>query len=346
LDAKLMVATDRADVKKLIKEDARDVVVMTMETAQSPAGRIINPLLLASAHFGSWKALNFLLAREDARRPPMMIPTQEFLGLLSNDDMGRIAASAVGGDEEEGIDVHEPAPPAVAGPLLKGVTPDGDTALHVVASHGDGKDFLEYARIICERGRHFLFAKNYMGDTPLHCAVRAGHSKIVSCLIALAEHEGADSKLKLLRMENERHETALHDAVRIEDGRVLRVKDRPALLTEDAVPASDADGAAEEKNMVKLLMDADPELANYPAEGISPLCLAILMEKDTIAIALYKKSGGGNLSYSGPDGQNALHGAVLRATNTGTHYMCEICSSLKLGKSIELAKLDKFNLVI
>uniref|UniRef100_K3ZEX5 PGG domain-containing protein n=1 Tax=Setaria italica TaxID=4555 RepID=K3ZEX5_SETIT len=267
-----MVVVTAATSKKPSKED------------QFPAGRI-NPLLLASACVGSWKALNFLLEREDAKKAPMVAPTQEFLELLAGGSgtKGRIAVSAAG-DVEEGVD-HEPAPPA-AGALLKGVTPDGDTALHAVASNGDnGDDFLKCAGIICDRDRDLLFAKNHMGDTPLHCAVRSGSSKMVSRLIALAEHEGAEGKLKLLRMENERHETALHEAVRIED----------------------------EKNMVRLLMGSDPELANYPAKGISPLCLAILLEKDTIAVTLYKKSGG-NLSYSGPDGQNALHVAVLGAT--------------------------------
>jgi hypothetical protein len=290
--------------------DAPTVAMDAEEDDESPAG-CINPLLLASAHFGSWKALNFLLEREDAGRPPMLIPTQEFLNLLDGGSsaMGRTVMSA-GGDEEEGAD-HEPALPA-AGALLKGVTPDGDTALHVVAGNrDDGGDFLEYAGIICDRDRDLLFAQNRMGDTPLHCAVRAGSSKMVSHLIALVGREGADSKLKLLRMENERHETALHDAVRIEDGRVLCVMDRQALLTDAD------DGVAEEKDMVKLLMRADPELANYPAQGISPLCLAILLEKDTIAVTLYKKSGG-NLSYSGPHGQNVLHVAVLRATSTNT----------------------------
>ncbi|CAL4906296.1 unnamed protein product [Urochloa decumbens] len=319
MDAKLMVATDRGEVNKLkdlvSKEDVMAMVVVTATSKkpskddQPPAG-CINPLLLASARVGSWKALNFLLDREDAKKPPMMTPTQEFLQLLA----GRIAVPA-DSDVEKGVD-HEPAVPAEGAPLLKGVTPDGDTALHVVAGSGDdGDDFSKYAGIICDRDRDkdILFAKNNMGDTPLHSAVRAGSSKMVSHLIALA---GRDSKLKLLRMENKRHETALHEAVRIEDGRILKVKDRrrPSL---DAVPATDEDSKSppEEKNLVKLLMDADPELANHPAQGISPLYLAILLEKDTTAVTLYEKSGG-NLSYSGPDGQNALHVAVLRATNT------------------------------
>lgn len=147
---------------------------------------------------------------------------------------------------------------------------------------------------------------------------------MVSRLIALAEHEGAEGKLKLLRMENERHETALHEAVRIEDGRILDDQETLyAVLTDEDIRSpghkgdADGGGAPEEKNMVRLLMGSDPELANYPAKGISPLCLAILLEKDTIAVTLYKKSGG-NLSYSGPDGQNALHVAVLGATSTNT----------------------------
>ncbi|KAF8776480.1 hypothetical protein HU200_003185 [Digitaria exilis] len=107
---------------------------------------------------------------------------------------------------------------------------------------------------------------------------------MVSHLIALAGREGADRKLELLRMANKCHETALHEAVR-----------------------------AEEKSMVKLLMDAYPGLANYPVNGISPLYLAISLRKDTIAVTLYKMSGG-NLSYSGQEGQNALHAAVLLAT--------------------------------
>ncbi|CAL4898925.1 unnamed protein product [Urochloa decumbens] len=336
MDAKLMMATDRGEVNKLkdlvSKEDAMAMVVVMAATSKKPskedqssAGRTINPLLLASACVGSWKALNFLLAREDARRPPMVTPTQEFLELLGGGSgaMGRASVSAAAGDVEEGFNQDPPAPSA-AGALLKGVTSDGDTALHAVAGSGDdGDDFLEYAAIICDRDRDLLFAKNHMGDTPLHCAVRAGRYKMVSHLIDLA---GCDSKL-LLRMDNERHETALHEAIRIEDGRILDVKEYRLAVLLGAVPGSDDDGdgapgekniffaRTKEMNMVRLLMGADPELANHPAQGISPLYLAILLEKDTIAVTLQIKSAG-NLSYSGPHGQNALHVAVLRATNT------------------------------
>jgi hypothetical protein len=117
-------------------------------------------------------------------------------------------------------------------------------------------------------------------------------------------------------MQNKRHETALHEAVRIEDGRIMEYDDRKASV--DADPAEEekkdnADCAPEERTIVKLLLGADPELANYPEDGISLFYLAILLEKSTIALTLYDMSGG-NLSYSGADGQNALHVALLRDT--------------------------------
>lgn len=296
MDAKLMVATDSGDVNKLKellkKEDAMAMVVVTATSKkpskddQSRSGDI-DPMLLGSACEGSLKDLNDLL-----KKPP--IPEyQESLR-----------------DAEEGVD-HQPA----AGAFLKGITPDGDTVLHVVASHGDDPDFLNYAAIIHDRDRRLLFTKNHKGDTPLHCAARSGMYKMVSHLIELA----ADRKVELLREVNHRQETALHEAVRFEDSKTLGRKER-ALLDADTTKEKEEKiikyvNENKSPEIVKLLMDADTELAHYPADGISPMYLAILIEKDTIALTLYVKSCG-KLSYSGPDGQNALHAAVLRATNT------------------------------
>ena len=146
---------------------------------------------------------------------------------------------------------------------------------------------------------------------------------MVSHLVALAQgdDDGAGDRLReLVRTENGCKQTALHEAVRFEDGRFLGLKERRSLLgaTDTAGEKrnkDDAAGAPEEKNIVKLLMGAAPELANYPADGVSPLYLAILLGKSTIALILYDKSGG-NLSYSGANGQNALHVAVLRDRGT------------------------------
>ena len=154
------------------------------------------------------------------------------------------------------------------------------------------------ATIILEKDADLLFDKvNLKTDTPLHCAARAGKSEMVFHLIDLAidfgRSKGVDGEKivkDLLRKENDSKETALHEAVRAGDNQ-----------------------------MVTLLMTYDPELATFPKEGTSPLYLSVLLEKDIIAKTLYGMSQGNVLSYSGPDGQNALHVAVLRSK--GNHQV-------------------------
>uniref|UniRef100_A0ACD5TYD7 Uncharacterized protein n=1 Tax=Avena sativa TaxID=4498 RepID=A0ACD5TYD7_AVESA len=162
------------------------------------------------------------------------------------------------------------------------VTAEGDTALHAVASNGESVEFLECAKIIFQKADELMFAPNRKGDTPMHCAARAGRSKMVSSLIELA---GSRNRLQeLLRKENGLKETALHDAVRIGND-----------------------------SIVKSLLKADRDLANYPKEGTSPLYLAIYLENIDIARILHDMSYG-NLSYCGPHGQNALHAATFGGT--------------------------------
>uniref|UniRef100_R7W4S1 Uncharacterized protein n=1 Tax=Aegilops tauschii TaxID=37682 RepID=R7W4S1_AEGTA len=237
----------------------------------------INPLLLASTSVGSWTALNYLLSKEDKQASPMVQPTQVFLDLLvgyptSNSTKGRFTVQQASEDVENVVD--QPAS-TTAGLLLNGVTAEGDTALHVVASHGDDKKFLKCAIIIFKRDQDLLFAVNNKGDTPLHCAARAGCNRF---------HE-------FLRKENVLKETALHDAVRIGN-----------------------------QDIVEGLLKADPDLANYPKEGTSPLYLAISLQRYSIARTLHDKSNG-NLSYSGPHGQNALHAATFRTIGITKHIL-------------------------
>uniref|UniRef100_A0ACD5TQN3 Uncharacterized protein n=1 Tax=Avena sativa TaxID=4498 RepID=A0ACD5TQN3_AVESA len=160
--------------------------------------------------------------------------------------------------------------------------------LHVVASSGDGPNFLESARLVYGKASHLLDACNAKGDTPVHSAARAGMVEMVSQLIRLARDEGGGDRVKaVLRKQNQQGETALHDALRLADRRTVEA-------------------------MVGRLTAADDQLARVPpADGASPLYLAILMGHDDIAEQLHHKDEG--LSYSGPDGQNALHAAVLRS---------------------------------
>ncbi|XP_062193522.1 protein ACCELERATED CELL DEATH 6-like [Phragmites australis] len=239
----------------------------------------MHPLLLAAASKGNWEELNYLLNGEDAQGQPTMMPSQEFLDQRATYNLGQRATA----DVEEGAMVLAPS----AASLLEGVTVEGDTALHVVAARGEGRKFLKCADLIHGMDKRFLFEPNKKGDTPLHCAARAGKSQMISHLIGLARREQGGDKIvqDLLRKENKSNETALHEAVRI--GNI---------------------------DLVELLLLADSKLAMFPKEGMSPLYLAILLEKDAIARILHDMSEDNDLSYSGPCGQNALHAAVLRQT--------------------------------
>jgi hypothetical protein len=112
------------------------------------------------------------------------------------------------------------------------------------------------------------------------------------------------------------------------------------LFGADGAPAEERISAfvdqqeASSAGIVKLLMGCDPQLAtHHPADGISPLYLAILLDKSSIAPTLYSMSSG-NLSYSGADGQNALHVALLRHRDTGNPLNASIFSVLFLAKYI------------
>ncbi|KAM0877185.1 hypothetical protein ACQ4PT_035680 [Festuca glaucescens] len=173
------------------------------------------------------------------------------------------------------------------GTVSSAAAAERDSLLHVVASRGDGEEFLKSASVIHGKARHLLDARNKNGDTPLHRAARARHRGMVAHLMFLArsQNRGGDvnEKVKaILRVQNKRGETALHDAVRSGDG-----------------------------DMITLLMAEDPQLARVPlTEGASPLYLAVELGHDDIAQQLYEKDSA--LSYSGPDGRNALHAAVLK----------------------------------
>lgn len=192
---------------------------------------------------------------------------------------------ASGADAESGMD-------------LDGVTTEGNTALHVVATCGDGPGYLRSAGVIYSRSQHLMLVQNNNGDTPLHCAVRAGHSKMVDHLIDLVEtkdNSPSSARLEeLLRKENCRKETAFHDAVCIGN-----------------------------KDIITNLLKYYSELAGFlmDATGTSPLYLAVLHQQVDIAKLLHQMTDG-NLSYSGPNRQNALHAAVLQDQGTCAIYIC------------------------
>jgi hypothetical protein len=279
--AKMMVATDRGDcqrLKELVNKEDATTMVVVMSRKEAPAKKHTP----ASMHP--------LLAEAACTGN-----WEEINFLLEGEDLqeghssksktrsqkflDKLAAYTSGPaatDVEEGIN-------AVS--LLKGVNVEGDTALHLVAANGEGNNSVECADLIHGKDKGLLSRQNYKGDTPLHCAARAGKSQMFSHLIVLAT--GDNIVKDLVRQENNSNETVLHVAIR--------------------------NGAHE---LVDDLLKVDPNLACFPQQGTSPLYLAILLEHETIAQTLYEKSENNVLSYSGPNGQNALHAAVLRGPGT------------------------------
>ncbi|TKW21493.1 hypothetical protein SEVIR_4G122700v4 [Setaria viridis] len=201
---------------------------------------------------------------------------QEF---LSKEDGGSAAAAALA--REVSIRLEEAQAPIL---YPSAAATEGASALHVVAVSGDKQGYLEVAEAICKKASQLLFTCDGNGDTPLHCAVRAGNAQMTSLLVGQAD--GCDQKKTMVRMQNKRGETALHEAVRFGHKTGMR--------------------------MVEALMAEDKELARVVArDGTSALYLATSLHHNDIARQLIFQDE--QLATSGPLGQNALHPAVLHS---------------------------------
>ncbi|CAL4900471.1 unnamed protein product [Urochloa decumbens] len=248
--------------------------LVAMENAATPPTPLMHPDLLMAASDGNHEQLMILLNREDPDAATDVASPDTVVEI--DDDVASASSS------ERALSL-----------LLDSVTPDGGSALHVVAAAGSSERHLRTARVIYDNARHLLGAADRRGSTPLHRAARAGNTAMLSLLIDLvtagAEEGGdggGDNRERveaLLRVRNGIGETVLHEAIRAAD-----------------------------KRAVEVLMTADPGLAGVPDNGTSPLYLAISLCRHDIARELHQRNH--QLSYSGPEGQNALHAAVLRST--------------------------------
>ncbi|KAG8056453.1 hypothetical protein GUJ93_ZPchr0002g24002 [Zizania palustris] len=247
----------------------------TRETAEQSEPNVVPPhpeLLMAARHGDNERIKHFL--KTITQSPVAPLPAGEVV--VHVEKVATIRQTTVGDGTES----------AAAVTLAEAVTVAWDSVLHVVASSGDEPEFLQSATAIYVNASHLLGAGNKKGDTPLHCAARAGRVRMLSHLVDLAcGNDGAtgDGAAKsVVRTQNAKGETALHVAVRF--------------------------GSTE---MVRVLMSADPELARVvPADGASPLYLAVSLGHIRIARKLHELDNA--LSYAGPDGKNALHASVVK----------------------------------
>ncbi|TVU34511.1 hypothetical protein EJB05_16346, partial [Eragrostis curvula] len=181
---------------------------------------------------------------------------------------------------------------------LKGVTSEGNTPLHTAA----GRGYLELVRIICDHDASLIEARNNLLNTPLISAAKAGHADVVHYLIgrvhaaAAAAMDGACGE-SVLRARNSEGATAMHEAIR--NGH---------------------------EDVLQALMSADPLLAAVvDSKGFSPLYLAAALGRGDMVDILIGGSPDGVKStayYAGPDGQTALHAAVLVSEEMSKKLWC------------------------
>ncbi|KAL5972798.1 hypothetical protein ACLOJK_039604 [Asimina triloba] len=178
--------------------------------------------------------------------------------------------------------------------LLLGTTPQKNTALHIAARLGHVylvKEILGRCEVLQRR-------KNARGDTPLHVASRAGHKDIVKYLIKFRSSQAifepqlnsrdVNEDFEIWRIRNKANNTPLHEAML--NGRL---------------------------DVVSLLIGMDPELACFANNADeSPLYLAV--DRNWLGIVKQILQNSTSFICSGPNGQTALHAAIIRG-HLGNH---------------------------
>uniref|UniRef100_A0A0E0R7Q7 Uncharacterized protein n=1 Tax=Oryza rufipogon TaxID=4529 RepID=A0A0E0R7Q7_ORYRU len=95
---------------------------------------------------------------------------------------------------------------------IREVTAERSTLLHIAAGEGHGELIAE----LCSHDSSLLSSSSSSsGNTPLHCAARAGHASAVRGIVRLARANVEEDRLKaMLRGMNATGDTALHLAAR------------------------------------------------------------------------------------------------------------------------------------
>uniref|UniRef100_A0A0E0F5B8 PGG domain-containing protein n=1 Tax=Oryza meridionalis TaxID=40149 RepID=A0A0E0F5B8_9ORYZ len=163
---------------------------------------------------------------------------------------------------------------------IREVTAERSTLLHIAA--GEGHD--ELIAELCSHDSSLLSSSSSSGNTPLHCAARAGHAGAVRDIVRLARANVEEDRLRaMLRGMNATGDTALHLAARHGHGEA-----------------------------VEELMEVAPETAlELNGGGVSPLYLAVMSRSVRAVRAILSCR---DASAAGPSSQNALHAAVLQSS--------------------------------
>ncbi|KAJ4972203.1 hypothetical protein NE237_005302 [Protea cynaroides] len=199
--------------------------------------------------------------------------------------------------------------------ILHQLTPLGDTLLHLAAKFRFQNLLLE----ICDRCPSLVTKKNQRGDTPLHVGARAGHLDVVRHLIdkmtsssslldVNIEKDGATKAVHLLRSQNHKGNTALHEALRYS-----------------------------RRDVAELLIRKDPDLCSCVNKvKESPLFLAVIQGyRDIVDQVLHVSP---SPACGGPQGWTALHASTMVNNEFVGPYMTEKLLQVKP----ELARVKDF----
>ncbi|GJN11548.1 hypothetical protein PR202_ga29747 [Eleusine coracana subsp. coracana] len=217
------------------------------------------------------------------------------------------------------INVQATAPPPPepgTSSCLLGVTSNGNTALHLVASRGHA----ELAALICEKAPSLVATRNTGLDTPLHCAAGGGYRDVAACLLSTMLNAGVDEAVAL-RCTNRKGDTALHEAVRhgraeMVDLFMAEAPDLASVVSDDGVSPLYMAATTESVQMVRLLLRPSPDGTPSPAssagrEGRTALHAAAAISKEMVQdIMAWEPEGPALLTKLDSSGRSPLHFAI------------------------------------
>ncbi|MCD7459340.1 hypothetical protein HAX54_040667 [Datura stramonium] len=155
------------------------------------------------------------------------------------------------------------------------VTTKGNTVLHVAALYGHSHFVGEVLKITPA----LLCHQNKKNETALHIAANKRHTEVVHVLLGGV---AAGEETPLMRMTDEKGDTALHKAVRT--------------------------GCVD---TVRLLVKEDPEF-EFPANNAGETPLYLAGESGSFNCLLEILESCNRPTYNGPCGRTALHAAIIQ----------------------------------
>ncbi|RZC86740.1 hypothetical protein C5167_030092 [Papaver somniferum] len=185
-----------------------------------------------------------------------------------------------------------------------------NTVLHVAVQF-KRKMFVEELCKRCSQPGVLIMQQNFKGDTVLHIAARLGLSDIVAVLIRHVDNRCSITVQELVRMTNNKNDTALHDAVR----------ETPLYL------------AAEEGlyDFVVSILQKCPSSAHNGPGGRTPLHVAVANGYSEITKLLLEKKPS-LIHQRDENGNSALHYAAYFAKPKVAIQLLEADPSIVLGK--------------